>query len=161
MKIIKLKFKHHFIGFTYCDYQYLICFSLLFLLPQLNFAQKADQNTEVNIKNPKADKVINKVIYAFSFLNYTDRKRDRVLDGPEDFERFRGKKIQQIKYTNLKPYGVSIKHPDTPVTKKLSRFANRIHISTKPWVIKTEMLIKRRRHHRFAASGRYAAKYLE
>ena len=107
-----------------------------------SFAQKADENKEINIKNPKADKIINKIIYGFSFLNYTDRKRDRVLHGPEDYEQYRGKRIQEIKYSILKPYGVSIEHPDTPVLKKLSRFANRIHISTKPRVIKTEMLIR-------------------
>ncbi len=115
---------------------------LFFAAPSNTFAQKIDSTKEVTSKHPKATKIISNMLYALSFLHYTDRRKDRILDGPEDFEEYRGKKINSINYRILKPYGVSIEHPDSPVTKKLSKFANGIHISTKLKVIKNEMLVK-------------------
>jgi hypothetical protein len=75
----------------------------------------------------------------FLSLHYTDRKKDRILDGAEDFEQYRGKKLNAIHYRSLKPYGVSIENPDSPVTKKAAKFANGIHIPTKPKVIRNEI----------------------
>lgn len=113
-----------------------------FAVPEFCHAQKVDPNKEVTGKNPKTNNIVDKILWGLSFLNYTDRKKDRILDDPKDFESFRGKKLHAIQYTILKQYGVSIEHPDTPVTKKFLRFANRIHISTDSRVIKNEMLVK-------------------
>lgn len=120
-------------------------FLLLFiyvLLPQQSFAQKVDSTKDVTAKHPKAAKIVKNILYGLSFLHYTDRKKDRILDGAEDFEQFRGKKLNAIHYRSLKPYGVSIENPDSPVTKKAAKFANGIHISTKPKVIRNEILLR-------------------
>jgi hypothetical protein len=72
----------------------LIAFALYLLcIPAISFAQKADQTKDILSKHPKTAKVLENILYGLSFLHYTDRKKDRILDGPEDFERFRGKRL--------------------------------------------------------------------
>ena len=122
-----------------------LCIVLFFLFcglfPQHTFAQKVDSTKDVTAKHPKGAKIVKNILYGLSFLHYTDRKKDRILDGAEDFEQYRGKKLNAIHYRSLKPYGVSIENPDVPVTKRAAKFANGIHIPTKPKVIRNEILL--------------------
>jgi len=133
---------------TFMQYNFRNCFCFLFFvtacffIPQTSFAQKVDSTKDVTAKHPKAAKVVKNILYGLSFLHYTDRKKDRILDGAEDFEQYRGKKLNAIHYRSLKPYGVSIENPDSPVTKKAAKFANGIHIPTKPKVIRNEILLR-------------------
>ena len=74
--------------------------------------QKADNTAEATAKHPKTTKVMKAIFNSLYYLNYTDRKKDRILDGPEDFAMYSGKEIASIEIKILKPYGVSIE--DTP-----------------------------------------------
>jgi hypothetical protein len=74
-------------------------FTVCFFIPQTSFAQKVDSTKDVTAKHPKAAKIVKNIpIRTFFSLHYTDRKKDRILDGAEDFEQFRGKKLNAIHY---------------------------------------------------------------
>jgi len=116
--------------------------TMLLFLPAKVMCQKVDNTKEATAKHPKTTRVIKAVFNSLYYLNYTDRKKDRILDSPEDFEHFRGKQIASIDYVVLKPYGVSIEDTVGWPTGKLSAFANRIHIATRPVIIENELLVK-------------------
>lgn len=87
--------------------------------------------------------VLKKLSKAFSFLgylNYSDRRVDRALQGITVFEKYKGKKIAAINISVLYPYGVNLDSPDIYHPGKFQKFANSIQFKTRNWVISNELL---------------------
>lgn len=87
-------------------------------------------------------KGLNKTLIYISYLSYKDRSVDRPLTGMAEFEPYRGKIIRNIDIKVIYPYGVSIEQPKNNHFNKFQKFANRIQIKTKDWVVRNDLLFK-------------------
>jgi hypothetical protein len=85
---------------------------------------------------------LNKTLIYISYLSYSDRTVDRPLTGPDEYEPYRGKMIRNIEVRILQPYGVTIDKPVTDRYTRFQKFANRIQIRTKEWVVRNDLLFK-------------------
>lgn len=87
-------------------------------------------------------KGLNKTLIYISYLSYKDRSVDRPLTGIAEFEPYRGKVIRNVDIKVIYPYGVSIEQPKNNHFNKFQKFANRIQIKTKDWVVRNDLLFK-------------------
>lgn len=85
---------------------------------------------------------LNKTLIYISYLSYKDRSVDRPLTGISEYEPYRGKIIRNIEVKVVNPYGVSIEKPTNDHYNKFQKFANRIQIKTKDWVVRNDLLFK-------------------
>lgn len=85
---------------------------------------------------------LNTCMKVLSYLNYSDRRADRVLSGIDAFEPYRDKTIRNIDITILEPYGVSIDNPFNNHLTKFQKFANNVQIGTREWVVQNDVLFK-------------------
>ncbi len=90
----------------------------------------------------KALKGLDKTLIYISYLSYKDRSVDRPLTGIAEYEPYRGKIIRNIEIKVIDPYGVSIERPKNEHYNKFQKFANRIQIKTKNWVVENDLLFK-------------------
>lgn len=87
-------------------------------------------------------KGLNKTLIYISYLSYKDRSVDRPLTGIAEYEPYRDKIIRNIDIEIIDPYGVSIEKPHNDHYNKFQKFANRIQIKTKEWVVRNDLLFK-------------------
>ena len=59
-----------------------------------------------------------------------------------EFEPYRGKIIRNIDIKVIDPYGITIEKPQNEHYNKFQKFANRIQIKTKDWVVRNDLLFK-------------------
>ena len=90
----------------------------------------------------KLMKGLDKTLIYISYLSYKDRSVDRPLMGIAEYEPYRGKIIRNIDIKVIDPYGVSIERPQNDHYNKFQKFANRIQIKTKDWVVRNDLLFK-------------------
>ena len=90
----------------------------------------------------KASEGIQKTIHYLSFTQYSDKKVDRPLQGPDAYKAIKGKKINTITIIVLDPFGVDIDRPNVSHPTKFQRFANKVQNKTRDWVIRDELLFK-------------------
>src|ERR1043165_4321818 len=90
----------------------------------------------------KLMKGLDKTLIYISYLSYKDRSVDRPLTGIAEFEPYRDKIIRNVDVKVISPYGVSIEKPNTDHFTKFQKFANRIQIRTKDWVVRNDLLFK-------------------
>lgn len=83
------------------------------------FANHAEANclfvkdsTQKAANSKKALKGLQKAVNMIGYLNYNDRKVDRVLSGIQVFEYFKGKRINEITVKVMYPYGVDLDSPN-------------------------------------------------
>lgn len=93
-------------------------------------------------QNRKFVEGLNKTLIYLSYLSYSDRTVDRVVTGKEGFEPYEGRIIRNIDIKILQPYGVSIEQPENNKQTKLQKFANRIQVHTKQFVVLNDLLFK-------------------
>ena len=124
-----------------------ICFATLRLSAQCMHDEcLCPAKTPKQLKNQRVKKkVVNglsKTLIYVSYLSYSDRKVDRPLHGPEEYEAYRGKRIRNIDIRIIEPYGATIDKPVTDHYTKFQKFANKIQIRTKDWVVRNDLLFK-------------------
>jgi hypothetical protein len=90
----------------------------------------------------RASEGIKKTIHILSFTQYNDKRMDRPLQGPDAYERIRGKRIDNITIKVLLPFGVDIDDPTNYHPTKFQTFANKVQSKTRTWVIRNELLFK-------------------
>ncbi|HLP51736.1 MAG TPA: hypothetical protein VK154_12695 [Chitinophagales bacterium] len=131
-------------------YTYLI--SLLLLLPIGSSAQspyddevcldKTVKQLKREEQKKKLMKGLDKTLIYISYLSYKDRTVDRPLTGIAEFEPYGGMIIRNIDIKVIDPYGVTIEKPTNDHYNKFQKFANRIQIKTKDWVVRNDLLFK-------------------
>lgn len=87
-------------------------------------------------------KGLDKTLIYISYLSYKDRTVDRPLKGIPEFEPYAGMFVRNIDIQVLDPYGVTIEQPHNDHYNRFQKFANRIQIKTRDWVIRNELLFK-------------------
>ena len=85
---------------------------------------------------------VNKALIGFSYLNYSDRTVDRISLGREVYEPYANKIVRSIFVKVIDPYGVSIEQPMATKFTKFQKFANRVQMKTKDWVVRNDLLFK-------------------
>ena len=90
----------------------------------------------------KLKRGVDKTLIYISYLSYKDRSVDRPLNGMAAFEPYRDKIIRNIDIKVIDPYGVTIEKPQNDHYNKFQKFANRIQIKTKDWVVRNDLLFK-------------------
>ena len=90
----------------------------------------------------KASEGIKKTIHYLSFTQYSDKKIDRPVQGPDAYKAIKGKRINTVTIKVLDPFGVDIDDPYNFHPTKFQRFANRVQNKTRDWVIRDELLFK-------------------
>src|SRR5579862_6968693 len=85
---------------------------------------------------------LNKTLIYISYASYSDRTVDRPLTGPDEFETYKGKTIRDVDITVLDPYGVTIDKPHTDHLTHFQKFADKMQIKTKEWVVRNDLLFK-------------------
>lgn len=90
----------------------------------------------------KANEGIQKTIHYLSFTQYSDKRIDRPLQGPEAYTAIKGKKINTITIRVLDPFGVDMDNPNVFHPTKFEKFANKVQNKTRTWVIKDELLFR-------------------
>ena len=90
----------------------------------------------------KLVKGLTKTLLYVSYLSYHDRQVDRPLNGPEEYATYKGKIIRNIDIRIIEPYGTTIDKPVIDHYTPFQKFANRIQIKTKEWVVKNDLLFR-------------------
>ncbi len=132
---------------------YRLCFAFTICLAILRLpAQDMHDEALCPAKTPKQirqlktkKKVVEgltKTLKYVSYLSYSDRQVDRPLHGPEEYAAYKGKIIRNIEVRIIEPYGTTIDQPVTDHYTKFQKFANRIQIKTKEWVVRNDLLFK-------------------
>ena len=85
---------------------------------------------------------LSKTLIYVSYLSYSDRQVDRPLNGPEEYEAYRGKSIRNIDIRIIEPYGATIDKPLADHYTRFQKFANKVQIRTKDWVVRNDLLFK-------------------
>lgn len=100
---------------------------------------KRDSISNVISKEKKQEKSqkIESTFKFISYLNYVDRGDGIKLFGAEKYQTFAGKKINQIFIKVEEPFSC-----DSCTLKKAQKFANKIHLSTKEWQAKQDLLFE-------------------
>jgi len=93
-------------------------------------------------QNEKVLNGLNKTLIYISYLSYRDRTVDRPVTGPDEFEPYRGKMVRNIDIQVINPYGVTIDRPVADHYTRFQKFANRIQVRTKDWVVRNDLLFK-------------------
>ncbi len=119
---------------------------------QFNFAQvpyddevcldKTVKQLKQDEQKQKLMKGLDRTLIYISYLSYKDRSVDRPLTGIAEYEPYRNKIIRNIDIKVIDPYGVSIERPQNDRYNKFQKFANRIQIKTKTWVVENDLLFK-------------------
>ncbi|MFN8308979.1 MAG: hypothetical protein U0T73_03360 [Chitinophagales bacterium] len=103
-------------------------------------AGKKERDPKTDEKRKKILKGLNKSFQFLAYLNYSDRRVDRPLDGIGVFEAFRGKTINRVDVRVLYPYGINLDSPNVYHPTKFQKFANSTQFRTRNWVIENELL---------------------
>jgi hypothetical protein len=85
---------------------------------------------------------LNTLMKVVGYLNYSDRSADRAVSGVEVFEPYRGKEIRNVDVRILEPYGVSIDNPFNNQLTKFQKFANKVQVGTREWVVRNDLQFK-------------------
>ncbi len=93
-------------------------------------------------RQKKLLKGLDKTLIYISYLSYKDRSFDRPLTGMAEYEPYRNKIIRNITIQVIDPYRVSVEKPQNDHYNKFQKFANRIQIKTKDWVVRNDLLFK-------------------
>lgn len=100
------------------------------------------QNLEKNSKKSKFKKFVHKLI----FTSTSKRKkpdntfRDKVEN---DIFKNNGKIVRNIEIETLDPFGYSIEDEDRQPNNSFERFGNKIHVKSKKWTIRNQILFKK------------------
>lgn len=133
-------------------YRILTVLLLLFVAVSAIFAQTPYDDevcldkTVKELKREEREKKIlaglNQTLIYISYLSYQDRSIDRPLKGIDEYEPYRGKIIRNVDIKVIDPYGVSIEKPHNDRYTKFQKFANRVQIKTKDWVVRNDLLFR-------------------
>ena len=132
---------------------YYFIFSIAICLPVLQLSAQCPHDEPLcPAKTPKQLKRqsqkkklvsgLSKTLTYVSYLSYSDRQVDRPVNGPDEYEPYRGKTIRNIDVRIIEPYGATIDKPVTDHYTKFQKFANRVQIKTKEWVVRNDLLFK-------------------
>ncbi|MFN8278010.1 MAG: hypothetical protein U0T84_11035 [Chitinophagales bacterium] len=120
---------------------------LLFLLIITASSERCIAGVSHKPKDPKAEEKRKKILRGLgksfqllAYLNYSDRRVDRPLDGVQVFELFRGKTIRKVDVRVLYPYGINLDSPNVYHPTRFQKFANSTQFRTRNWVIENELL---------------------
>jgi hypothetical protein len=103
---------------------------------------KTPKQIKRQIRKKRVLNGVNKTLIYVSYLSYSDRQVDRPVNGPEEYEPYRGKTIRNIDIQIIEPYGTTIDKPVADHYSKFQKFANKIQIKTKDWVVRNDLLFK-------------------
>ena len=87
----------------------------------------------------KFEKGFEKAVLYLTYMNYSDRAKERAVLGTAPYEPYEGLMIRKINIRVLKPYGTDVDNPDYYKVNKLQNFSNRIQFSTRTWVVKNDL----------------------
>jgi hypothetical protein len=107
------------------------------LCPAKTPKQLKQQKTKKKLVNG-----LTKTLVYVSYLSYHDRQVDRPLQGQEEYAAYKGKIIHNIEVRIIEPYGTTIDQPVTDHYTKFQKFANKVQIKTKEWVVRNDLLFK-------------------
>ena len=99
-----------------------------------------ERDSATIVKQKKCFGVFKKAFGFLGYLNYSDRRVDRALQGIKLFENYKGKIINDIQITVMYPYGVNLDSIGVYHPTKFQKFANSIQFKTRDWVIRNELL---------------------
>lgn len=87
----------------------------------------------------KFEKGFEKAVLYLTYMNYSDRPKERAVLGTAPYEPYEGRIIRSIRIRILKPYGTDVDNPGFYKVNKLQGFSNKIQLSTRSWVVKNDL----------------------
>ena len=91
-------------------------------------------------KKKKAENTTEKILHYVGYLNFTDRTVDRMRSGKDVYEKYKGKVIRRVQIKILKPFGTDLDEPEKLEPNKAQKFANKLQVTTREWVVGNELL---------------------